>query len=251
MEKAEIFSNADDNTVQDNKGLFFLIIPEAGQKARVEVYLLSLYSNRFFDAKLVTNMTINVKEPINIKFGTEMRTIAGVTDEYFTISFDDQVYTETITVRSLRTALSDYQGYLNIAGSGGTTSNFNSVSISKINGKSVNEASLVKEYAPEPFAPTTTFSYQIGSKSDLNFEFYNHGLDFSVKLNGNVVDSANYTYENNNLKIKKEFLNELEAKTNTLVITTAAGSLEINLTTTTTQQPLKKMIHLKHLIILD
>lgn len=237
MEKAEIFSNADDNTVQDNKGLFFLIIPEAGQKARVEVYLLSLYSNRFFDAKLVTNMTINVKEPINIKFGTEMRTIAGVTDEYFTISFDDQVYTETITVRSLRTALSDYQGYLNIAGSGGTTSNFNSVSISKINGKSVNEASLVKEYAPEPFAPTTTFSYQIGSKSDLNIEFYNHGLDFSVKLNGNVVDSANYTYENNNLKIKKEFLNELEAKTNTLVITTAAGSLEINLTTTTTQQP--------------
>ena len=86
MEKTEVFSTAEDSTVQENKGLFFLFIPEGISGARVEIYQMSLYSNRFFDAIKQEVLHIDLTVDVVISITTEMRTVAGVTEEYMVIS---------------------------------------------------------------------------------------------------------------------------------------------------------------------
>lgn len=233
MEKPEIFSTADDATVQDNKGLFFLIIPDGPNQARVEIYMLSLYSNRFFDAKRTVNLTIDLSSDILVDFSTEMKTVSGVTDEYLRISIGGQVMTgDTITTRSLKTALSTSQGYLYLAATGGTIASKNTVSVSSINNMSPLSASLVTTYNPAPHLITTSIAYELESLTDKNIEFYNRELSYTVKVDGTLVAATNYTYANNVLKLSAAFLETLEAGEHDVTIETAGGSVEVALTIT-------------------
>src|SRR5690606_5631823 len=85
MEKTELFINATDSSVQENKGLFFLIVNEGQGKARVETYLMTLYANRFFDAQRTGTFQIDITKTVEIEIGTEFITTQGVTDEYMKI----------------------------------------------------------------------------------------------------------------------------------------------------------------------
>ncbi len=230
MENPEIFSTADDASVQNNKGLFFLIIPDGANQARVEIYMLSLYSNRFFDAKRTATLTINLTNEIEIDFSTEMKSVSGVTDEYLRISIGGQVMTgDTITTRSLKTSLATGKGYLYLAATGGTYASKNTLSVSLINEKNPFSESLVVPYAPAPHVLTTTLSYELESLTDKNIEFYNRDLSYTVKVNDVVVDAANYTYANNILKLKSSFLETLEAGEHVVKIETAGGSANVAL----------------------
>lgn len=233
MENPEIFSTADDASVQNNKGLFFLIIPDGANQARVEIYMLSLYSNRFFDAKRTATLTIDLSNEIVIDFSTEMKTVSGVTDEYLKLSIGGQVMTgDTITTRSLKTSLANGTGYLYLAATGGTNASKNTLSVSLINGKNPLSESLAVAYAPAPHVLTTTLSYELESLTDKNIEFYNRDLTYTVKVNDVVVDAANYTYANNVLKLKSSFLETLEAGEYEIKIETAGGSASVALSIT-------------------
>jgi len=233
MEKPEVFSAADDATVQNNKGLFFLIIPDGLNQVRIEIYMLSLYSNRFFDSKRTATLTVSTTGDIVIDFSTEMKTVSGVTDEYLRISIGGQVMTgDTITTRSLKTSLATGKGYLYLAATGGTVNSKNTVSVSLVNGKNPLSDSLVVAYAPAPHVLTTTLSYLLESLTDKNIEFYNRELAYTVKLGGVVVDPANYTYANNVLKIKASFLETIAAGEHVISIETAGGSVNVALTVT-------------------
>ena len=237
MENPEIFSTADDSSVQNNKGLFFLIIPDGANQARVEIYMLSLYSNRFFDAKRTATLNINLSNEIVVDFSTEMRSVSGVTDEYLRISIGGQVMTgDTITTRSLKTSLATGKGYLYLAATGGTYASKNTISVSFINGKNPLSDSLVVDYAPAPHVLTTSLSYELETLTDKNIEFYNRDLSYVVKVNDVIVDASNYTYANNILKLKSSFLETLEAGEHTVKIETAGGVATVALTVTAAPQ---------------
>ena len=231
MEKTEVFSTAEDSTVQENKGLFFLFIPEGISGARVEIYQMSLYSNRFFDAIKQEVLHIDLTVDVVISITTEMKTVAGVTEEYMVISIGgDTMDGETITTRSMMTSLLDYTGYLNIIGMGGTTASPNTVVVKSINGLNPNSESLVVAYTPEPLLNTTTDSYELETLDDLSLSFFSRGLDFTVELNDAVVAAANYTYVNNSLKFLGTYLETLAVGDHVFTIQTAGGSETFTLT---------------------
>jgi len=233
MENPEIFSIADDASVQDNKGLFFLIIPQANNQAKVEVYLMSLYSNRFFDAIKTETLTIDLTQDVEIVFGTEMKTVSGVTEEYMSISIGgDKLESDTITTRSMKTALLDNLGYLYLAGSGGNAASKNTVNVKLINGVSPVSEDLSAAYAPEPYSTDTEFSYEIASGLDIDVEFYNRTLDVSVKVDDVLVDSENYTFDQNELTLSTAFLDTLSAGDHDLVVLTDGGSVTFDLSVT-------------------
>lgn len=231
MEKPEIFSTAEDSSVQDNKGLFFLIIPEGTKGARIEVYMLSLYSNRFFDAQRTETLHVTLDNDLVIDFSTVMEEVSGVIEEYLSISIGGDVMdADRITTRALRTSLSDGLGHLYIAGSGGTSASKNTVTIKLINGKEATAESLQQDYLPEPYLVTQEGSFEKGSSSDINIEFYNRELDFVVKVNGTVLAETNYTYANNVLKIKATYLETLEVGDYVASIETEGGSVSVPFT---------------------
>jgi hypothetical protein len=233
MENPEIFSIADDATVQDNKGLFFLIIPQANNEAKVEVYLMSLYSNRFFDAIKTETLTIDLSQDVEIVFGTEMKTVSGVTDEYMSIMIGgDKLESDAITTRSMKTALLDNLGYLYLAGSGGNADSKNTVNVKLINGMSPVSEDLTATYAPEPYSEDTALSYEIESGIDQNVEFYNRTLDVTVKVDDVLVESSNYSFDQNQLTINATFLDTLTAGDHDLVVSTNGGSITYDLAVT-------------------
>jgi hypothetical protein len=230
MENPEIFSTADDSSVQDNKGLFFLIIPEANGRARVEIYLLSLYSNRFFDAQRTDTLNIDITQDVEIVFSTEMRTVSGVSEEYMSISIGGQTMDSDVpTTRSMLTALIENTGYLYVAGTGGNSDSKNTVAIKMINDELPNADSLVADYAPEPYLITSSIEFTKGSTSDANIEVYGRGLDITVKLNGTVVDDTNYTYDANVLKLSAAYLETLDSGDYNVTIETDGGSVSVQL----------------------
>jgi len=231
MEKPEIFSTADDSSVQDNKGLFFLIIPEGTNGARIEVYMLSLYSNRFFDAQRTEILHVTLENDLVIDFSTVMEEVSGVIEEYLSISIGGDVMdADRITTRALKTSLSDNLGHLYIAGSGGTSSSKNTVTIKLINGKDATAEALQQDYIPEPYLVTLEGSFEKGSLSDMNIEFYNRELDFVVKVNGTELADTNYTYANNVLKIKATYLETLEVGDHVVSIETEGGNITVPFT---------------------
>ncbi|HLT00257.1 MAG TPA: hypothetical protein VK005_02085 [Acholeplasma sp.] len=230
MEKTELFINATDSSVQENKGLFFLIVNEGQGKARVETYLMTLYANRFFDAQRTGTFQIDITKTVEIEIGTEFITTQGVTDEYMKIVIGGHKFvTDQINVRSMRTALDDYQGYLNIAADSATSLSPSSVVIKSINGKNPTSESLAIPYEPAPFLPVDSKEYKLGSTSALAVEFYNRGAAFTVKVGDTLVDEANYTYANNSISFKSAFLNSLEAGDHEIKLETAFGSSTLNL----------------------
>lgn len=231
MENPEIFSTTDDASVQDNKGLFFLIIPEANNRARIEIYLLSLYSNRFFDAQRTDTLSVDLTQDLDIVFSTVMQTVSGVSEEYMSISIGGQMMDSDIpTTRSMLTALIDNTGYLYIAGSGGNASSKNTVKISMINDELPTAESLVVAYSPEPYLVTTDIEFDKETTTNKTIEFYSRGLDIVVKVDGTVLDAANYTYASNVLTLNAAYLDTLESGDYTVTVETDGGTASVALT---------------------
>ena len=119
---------------------------------------------------------------------------------------------------------------LYIAGSGGTSSSKNTVTIKLINGKDATAEALQQDYIPEPYLVTLEGSFEKGSLSDMNIEFYNRELDFVVKVNGTELADTNYTYANNVLKIKATYLETLEVGDHVVSIETEGGNITVPFT---------------------
>lgn len=237
MEKTEKFINKETSEVQENKGIFFLIIPIGQGKARVETYIMDLYANRFFDAQIPENITIDITEDIDVKFEVILKEIAGVVDEYFQISVGGVTLQTSITLRSIRTALDDYQGYLNFYGSAANADRPNTVTIKQINGKDATDGNFKTTYVPKPVLDTESVEYELDAETVPFVTYYNRGLDFTVKLGDNVLTSDDYTYTNNQLKLNKDLLNELEEGTYTVELKSVGGDNSFTLTISAPEAP--------------
>jgi len=137
MEKPEQFINAEDTSVQDNRGVFTLMTYDAAlKKMSVQLFVMDYTCERFYDAQIEGRLEFayELGEEINVRFTTYEETLAGVTNEYLRISingveWEDAVSTK-ISVKSLAYALAadsegnyypeaeQYMGYLVIANNG-------------------------------------------------------------------------------------------------------------------------------------
>lgn len=146
------FILADDTSVQDNMGLFFLIIPQGNGTAKVEVYQCSLYSNRFFDSLKTETLTIDLTQDIEIIFGTEPVTLAGVEEEYITITIGGQkMVSDLIKISGMRTSLGvDNTGYLYFGSGSGNIESPTMFKIILINGENPTSDNLVADPVDDP-----------------------------------------------------------------------------------------------------
>ncbi len=106
MEKPEQFKVVDDMSVQENKGLFFLLVPQSN-KILVETYLITITSGRFFDGKILEILEVpyTAGQELTMRLFSYEKTLAGNTTEYMNISFNDVRLETTITVPQIKTAL--------------------------------------------------------------------------------------------------------------------------------------------------
>ncbi|MBQ2712866.1 MAG: hypothetical protein IJF71_05750 [Clostridia bacterium] len=146
MEKPEQFSNADDPSAAENKGLFTLMTYDAAIKqVKVEIYHMTMSCGRFFDAKFLEQIIFNyeVGEDINVRLSMYTETIAGQAKDYLRISINGVTLQDTrIEKGALNTSLGigadgmllpeedRYLGYLVLAMNGthaGTVKTINKV----------------------------------------------------------------------------------------------------------------------------
>lgn len=231
MEKPEIFINAEDASVQDNKGLFFLIINQGNGTAKVEVYQMSLYSNRFFDAIKIETLTIDLTKTVDVELGTEVKIVSGVSEEYMMISIGGKkMVSDLITTRAMKTSLADYQGYLYLAGQGGSSTKPNTIEILSINSKEPTAETLFSKYLATPSTSTTTVEYQLESNEDVKVNFDARGLEITKVTIDDVALAANdYTFENLTITIKASKLDQLSEGKKNLVVETEGGSVTVEL----------------------
>lgn len=106
MEKPEQFLVVDNASVQENKGLFFLLVPQTN-KIQVETYLITITSGRFFDGKLLEILEVpyTVGQDLTIRLFSYEKTLAGNTTEYMSVSLNDVRLETTMTVPQIKTAL--------------------------------------------------------------------------------------------------------------------------------------------------
>lgn len=233
MEKAELFSNADDATCQSNKGIFFLITSYDNNNVSVQAYILTLTSNRFFDAVLAQTITLPLAETINVEFKEVTKSIAGVSDTYFEMHFNDKSFDqEVIKATKIMTALgTSKSGYLYVGSNAGTTVNPFTVTIKSVNGFNPDAASLVNEIIAAPVTSDTQKSYRLGTVSDVIFNFDTKGQEITeVKIGSSVLTSGQYSYASGKLTVKASVLETLAVGDTTVTVTTAGGSASVALT---------------------
>ncbi len=222
LEKPEMWIFAEDDTVQENKGIFFLINKLNATTAKVQAFLCTLSSNRFYDSPL--NQTINVPlgETLNISLKETKKTIAGLEDTYFEIFFNDISFEqEMIPARKLKTALSTKEGYFMIASNGYSSSDPAVFTINSINGKAPTAETVRRDDVFE--APTIkNGKVENGEfKADVNLQ----GAPLlKITVDGNELTTADYTIEGGKLTIKASYISTLTAGTHTVEITTKGGS---------------------------
>lgn len=234
MEKPEMFSAADDISVQDNKGVFFLLTYGDGQ-IKAELYLMSLTCNRFFDA--VQSSTIRIPENVDelkISFAEVDKEISGVSDTYWIPTFNGAAMDgNNIKAKKLKTCLgTEKTGYLYMASQDTDANNSYTFDITDINGHKPYDASLVKAIGPT--SDKLTPSYVIGG-GDLVLNYTSNGNAITkVTLDGTEIASTNYVLDDaaKTLTIKASALANVKVGTSTIVVESAGGNLTYTLAVT-------------------
>lgn len=229
MEKPEMWILDDTDKVQENKGIFFLIARIDSIHLRVQAFLCSLTSNRFYDSPLSQTLSVDYTNDIKISFKEVSKTIAGVTDTYFEMSFNDQSFDqEVITSRKIKTVLgSTKEGYLVTASSGVGQKNPILYTIKTINGVAANASSIVKAVDKTPTSTDTEKTFVYGSASaTVSFAIDTKDLEISkIEVDNAAIASSNYTVGTSKITLKNAFLKTLSVGDHTVKATTSAGSV--------------------------
>lgn len=224
MEKPDMWIYAETDLVQENKGIFFLITYINSETLGVQAFLCSLTSNRFYDSNLTQTITIPMAKDVKVKFFEETVTVAGVTDTYFRMSFNDVTFDqENISAKKLKTIFgTEKSGYFFIASSGFSASNPAQFSLKAINGKSPT-ANTIKGDDAAPSSSDTTKTFVKGS-GNLTFNLVTSELQ-SVKVDGTVLGSDKYGYANNTLTIQSSYLETLSEGNHTIEAVCKNGTI--------------------------
>lgn len=229
MENAAPFINAEDASVQNNKGIFFLINRVNSQTLGVQAFIMTMTCNRLYDAPLTQHLEIPMATELKLSFKEVNKTIAGVSGTYFEMKFNNVGFDqESIAVNKIKTALETREGHLNIISSGTSTSDPAIVHIKSINGFAPLAPSVKKTI--EIAAPTSTDTekeFEEGKTSGtvvFNLDTHNESLK-SVTVNGEKLASTNYSFANNKLTLKNAYLKTLAAGDYTVIATTDGGSV--------------------------
>lgn len=230
MEQKNMFKQAEDDSVTDNKGVFFLFSRESTTTLGVKVFVCTMSSTRFYDSMLTLTTEIPFAEDVTLSMRNVTKEVGGLVGNYYSIKFNGVEYDELITANKMKTVFtSGNSAYLYTCSSGSQAV----YSIKSINGKSPLSASLM----PESLAPTTSdtaLSYTLASNEDLKINVDTKGEAISsLKIGKKVVGSQNYTYENGVLTIKAAALSKLTEGTSKITMETAFGTLTWDLTVKT------------------
>jgi len=231
MEKPVMWINAEDDSVQDNKGIFFLITRINSQTLGVQAFMCSMTSNRFYDSVLLQTIQIPQNQEITISFREVQKEIAGVVDTYFNMDFGGVSFDQTnITARKLKTVLMTKTGYFIMASSGYSSADPAVVEIKKINGYDPLNETIVKADAKDK-TPTSTSkeaTFVKGSevgKPSFNLDTKDLAIS-SVTCDGNAVAASDYSYSNNKITFTNAFANSLAVGDHTIKVTTSGGSVQ-------------------------
>jgi hypothetical protein len=236
MEHPGYFSTAEDDSVQNNKGIFFLLRSNVGNTSiNIDTYILTLTSNRFFDGELATKVDIPMADHLTIKFEEITQEVAGVTDTYFVPSFNGtKLDNDHVKASKIKASLgTDKSGYLYLGSNAATATSPFMFELTNVNGHNPYEASLIKTYTA-PTSTATSAEYVVGSAKDLVVNFDAKGEDVSeVKVGDKTLTSDQFVYNDTakTMTIKAAALTSFAAGVNkNLVITTKGGSVTIAIT---------------------
>ena len=226
MEKKNVFIQAEDDSVTENKGVFFLIAKDSVSTMSVQVFICTLSSTRFYDSKLITTMSIPYQEDVTLKMRNTTKEVGGLTGNYYSISFNDVEYSELITANKLKTVFTEGNDCYFVTQTSGSQVAY---SIKSINGKDP----LSSDLKPASLVPTTTdtdLEYTLGSEADLKINVDTKGQAISsLKVGKKVIGAQNYSYADGVLIIKATALSKVAEGTQKITLETAFGSLSWNL----------------------
>ena len=226
MEKKNVFVQAEDDSVTENKGVFFLIAKDSVSTMSVQVFICTLSSTRFYDSKLITTMSIPYQEDVTLKMRNTTKEVGGLTGNYYSISFNDVEYSELITANKLKTVFTEGNDCYFVTQTSGSQVAY---SIKSINGKDP----LSSDLKPASLVPTTTdteLEYTLGSEADLKINVDTKGQAISsLKVGKKVIGAQNYSYADGVLTIKATALSKVAEGTQKITLETAFGSLSWNL----------------------
>lgn len=226
MEKKNVFIQAEDDSVTENKGVFFLIAKDSVSTMNVQVFICTLSSTRFYDSKLITTMSIPYQEDVTLKMRNTTKEVGGLTGNYYSISFNDVEYSELITANKLKTVFTEGNDCYFVTQTSGSQVAY---SIKSINGKDP----LSSDLKPASLVPTTTdtdLEYTLGSEADLKINVDTKGQAISsLKVGKKVIGAQNYSYADGVLTIKATALSKVAEGTQKITLETAFGSLSWNL----------------------
>lgn len=226
MEKKNVFIQAEDDSVTENKGVFFLIAKDSVSTMSVQVFICTLSSTRFYDSKLITTMSIPYQEDVTLKMRNTTKEVGGLTGNYYSISFNDVEYSELITANKLKTVFTEGNDCYFVTQTSGSQVAY---SIKSINGKDP----LSSDLKPASLVPTTTdtdLEYTLGSEADLKINVDTKGQAISsLKVGKKVIGAQNYSYADGVLTIKATALSKVAEGTQKITLETAFGSLSWNL----------------------
>lgn len=225
--------------VTENTGIFFLLTRVDSSTMMVEAHLNTIACTEFFDSTLVQTITTPFNAEVTLKFTTEQKTIAGVTDTYFVMSFNDVKFEQdVITSRKIKTAIQavngQQKGYLQVGSSGYSKYNPAVISILEINGFSPLAASVAKQQAEhqQPTSTTTSVTFISGSqngKATFNLDLHGEALT-AVKVDGAAIAQSNYSFDSNKLILNNAYCNTLSSGDHTVVAETSGGNISWKLT---------------------
>lgn len=240
MEKPEMWIYADNDSVQNNKGIFFLLTYINSETLGVQAFLCSLTSNRFYDSPLTQNITMPMSEEVTVKFFEETTEIAGVTETYFRMTFNGVGFDqENVTAKKIKTVLgTKKEGYFFLASSGFTSAGYGQVSMSSINGKSPFAESLRKESA-KPSSTDTEKTFTLGETTDVSYNLTATKVN-AVKVNNVILDASTYSFANGTLTLKNAYLSTLSAGEYNVTAECEGGNITWRLKVEKATKPTKK-----------
>ncbi len=230
MENKNMFKNAEDDSVTENKGVFFLVSRDSTATLSVQVFVCTMSATRFYDSKLITVATIPFAEDVTLSMKNVTKEVGGLVGNYYSIRFNNVEYDELITANKMKTVFPNGKNCYFYSCSSGSQVVY---TIKTINGKSPLSASLM----PDSLVPTTTdtaLTYTLASNEDLKINVDTKGQTISsLKVGKKVVGTQNYTYENGVLTIKAAALAKVAEGAQKVTMETAFGSLTWDLSVVT------------------
>lgn len=234
MDKPSFWSNADDPSIQNHKGLVFLVRNKNETTASVETYLIDGTANRFFDGQVSLN-SFDIPKTGEIKLSFKIKTIeqSGIYDNYFEYDFNGKKYeSPIIKAFSLLGAFENGKGYLGIGSQGGTNSERLAMDILDINGNNPATSSTIsKKVDYSPIILNNQYTFELESTKNLIVPV-NPMLKSITKImiDSNVLTKDDYSYtRNSTLTLKAKTLNKLAAGEHVLSVTTSGGTAKIKL----------------------